>query len=167
MRKTLLKFIDFFHPPFSKWIPLNTFRYLATGGSTAVSGIIIYFISYNFILHQHNVQIGSLLVSAHIAALAIESVITFCIGFVLNKYIVFTKSTLKGRIQLFRYGTVVITNILLNYGMMKILVDTFHFYPTISKALITIALAIFSYFSQKHFTFKVKIGKQSQRHEGH
>lgn len=156
MRNTLLKIIDFFHTPFAKWIPLNTFRYLVTGGSTAVSGILIYFIIYNFILQQHDVQVGSLLVTAHIAALAIESVITFCIGFVLNKYIVFTKSTLKGRIQLFRYGTVVITNILLNYGMMKILVDAFHFFPTLAKTLITVVLAVFSYFSQKHFTFKVK-----------
>ena len=81
---------------------------------------------------------------------------TFIVGFMLNKYLVFTKSTLVGRIQLFRYATVYGTNILLNYALMKILVEGFLFYPTIAKAIITIILAVFSYFSQKYFSFRVK-----------
>lgn len=156
MRRLALRFIDFFYPPFKNWFSINTFRYLASGGITAASGIIAYFIIYNYILHQQDVHIGKYLVTAPIAALAIESVFTFLVGFTLNKYLVFTQSNLKGRIQLFRYGTVVCTNILLNYALMKILVEGFKFYPSISKALITAVLAIFSYFSQKHFSFKVK-----------
>jgi len=88
--------------------------------------------------------------------LAIESLITFTIGFTLNKYLVFTKSNLKGRVQLFRYGSVVLTNILLNYAFLKVLIEAFGFYPTIAKFLTTVVLALFSYFSQKHFSFKVK-----------
>ncbi len=156
MRKALLKLIDFFYPPFSSWLSLNTFRYLATGGTTAASGIVVYFIAYNFILHQQHVVVGSLLVTAPIAALVIESFITFMIGFILNKYLVFTQSNLKGRIQLFRYASVVLTNILLNYAFLKVLVEAFGFYPTLAKVVTTAVLAIFSYFSQKHFSFKVK-----------
>lgn len=148
--------IDFFYPPFKKWFTLHTFRYMASGGITAATGIIGYFLIYNYVLHQQNVTVGPYLVTAHIAALAIESVSTFIIGFTLNKYLVFTQSNLKGRIQLFRYATVVATNLLLNYALMKILVDGFQFYPTIAKTLITLILAVFSYFSQKYFSFKVK-----------
>ncbi|WP_379093177.1 GtrA family protein [Pedobacter sp. UC225_65] len=156
MRKAALKIIDFFYPPFQKWFSLHTFRYMASGGITAATGIISYFVIYNYILEQKDVTINSYLVTAHIAALAIESVFTFVVGFMLNKYLVFTQSTLKGRIQLFRYATVVATNVLLNYAMMKILVEGFLFYPTIAKTLITILLAVFSYFSQKYFSFRVK-----------
>lgn len=156
MRKALLKLIDFFYPPFSRWLSLHTFRYIASGGTTAASGIIVYYLVYNLVLDQQNVRIASLLVTAHIAALAIESVITFVIGFVLNKYIVFTKSNLKGRIQLFRYGSVVLTNILLNYAFLKVLVEAFGFYPTLAKVFTTAVLSVFSYFYQKHFSFKVK-----------
>jgi hypothetical protein len=35
-------------------------------------------------------------------------------------------------------------------------VEAFGFYPTISKIIITVILAVFSYFSQKHFSFKVR-----------
>lgn len=96
------------------------------------------------------------MITAPVAALIIESVITFIIGFSLNKYLVFTQSQLKGRVQLFRYGTVVATNILLNFAMLKLLVETFHLYPTVAKIICTVILAVFSYFSQKHFSFKVK-----------
>ncbi|MDB5020927.1 MAG: Phenylalanine 4-monooxygenase [Pedobacter sp.] len=156
MRKTLLGFIDFFYPPFSRWISPHTFRYIISGGTTLMIGIVVYYIAYNFILQQEHVRIGSLLVTAPIAALGIESIITFIIGFVLNKYLVFTRSNLKGRIQLFRYGSVVATNLLLNYAFIKVLVEAFGFYPTISKIVTSLILAVFSYFSQKHFSFKVK-----------
>ncbi|MNK09134.1 GtrA-like protein [compost metagenome] len=156
MRKLALRFIDFFYPPFKNWFSIGTFRYMASGGFTAASGIIAYFVIYNYILQQQDVHFNNYLITAPIAALALESVFTFIIGFTLNKYLVFTQSNLKGRIQLFRYGTVVCTNILLNYALMKILVEGFQFYPSVSKALITILLAVFSYFSQKYFSFRVK-----------
>jgi putative flippase GtrA len=160
MRKALLRLIDFFYPPFSRWLSVHTFRYLVSGGTTAASGIVVYYIAYNWILHQKDVQLSIPLlpglITTPVAALAIESLITFCIGFILNKYLVFTKSNLKGRIQLFRYGSVVVTNILLNYAMLKVLTEAFGFYPTVSKMIITVVLSIFSYFSQKHFTFKVR-----------
>lgn len=156
MRKRALKVIDFFYPPFKRWFTLHTFRYMASGGITVSSGIIGYFIIFNFILHQQDVRVGQYLITAPIAALFLESAVTFCVGFMLNKYLVFTQSTLVGRVQLFRYATVYGTNILLNYALMKILVEGFQFYPTIAKALITIVLAVFSYFSQKYFSFSVK-----------
>ncbi|RAJ31653.1 GtrA family protein [Pedobacter cryoconitis] len=158
MRKAVLRFIDFFYPPFSRWVSAHTFRYIISGGTTAATGIIVYYIVYNFILHQQHVDLPFPpgMITAPVAALIIESVITFIIGFSLNKYLVFTQSELKGRVQLFRYGTVVATNILLNFAMLKLLVETFHLYPTIAKIICTVILAVFSYFSQKHFSFKVK-----------
>lgn len=156
MRKFALNVIDFFYPPFKNWFSIGTFRYLASGGFTAASSIVAYFVIYNFILGQKDIHLGSYLITAPIAALGLEAIFTFLVGFMLNKYLVFTQSNLKGRIQLFRYGTVFCTNILLNYALMKILIEGFQFYPSISKALITIFLAVFSYFSQKYFSFRVK-----------
>ncbi|RYF94423.1 MAG: GtrA family protein [Chitinophagaceae bacterium] len=156
MRKTLLKFIDLFYPILSKWVSLNTFRYLATGGITAGTSIIGYFLIYNYVLGQDDIRFNQYLITAHTLALIINSVLTFLVGFVMNKYLVFTQSTLKGRIQLFRYGTVFATNILLNFAMLKILVEGLHFYPSIANAIITIILGLFSYFSQKYFSFRIK-----------
>jgi len=158
MRKAVLRFIDFFYPPFSRWFSLHTFRYIVSGGTNTASGIVLYFIIYNYVLHQQDVVLPFRpgMITAPVATLIIEAPITFLIGFTLNKYLVFTKSDLKGRIQMFRYFIVVCTNLMLNFAMIKIMVETFNFYPTISKFITTIVLAVASYFIQTHFSFKVK-----------
>lgn len=159
MRKFLLNLIDFFHPPFARFIPLATFRYLATGGSTAAMGVIVYFIAYNFVLQQQGIRLPFIYISGPIAALILELCITFPLGFLLNKYLVFTQSNLKGRIQLIRYGSIVCINIFLNYILIKSMVELLHFYPTIAKLSTTVLVTIFSYFSQKNFSFGVKAEK--------
>lgn len=158
MRKVLLQFIDFFYPPFSRWVSLHNFRYIVSGGTNTVSGIVLYFLIYNYVLHQHDVILPFRpgMITGPVATLVIEAPLTFIIGFTLNKYLVFTKSELKGRIQMFRYGIVVATNLFLNYALIKLMVETFNFYPTVSKFIITILLALASYFIQTHFSFKVK-----------
>jgi putative flippase GtrA len=158
MRKAVLRFIDFFYPPFSRWLPIHTFRYIISGGTNTASGIVLYFLIYNYVLHQKDVTLPFPpgMITAPVATLIIEAPLTFIIGFTLNKYLVFTKSELKGRIQMFRYGIVVSTNLMLNFAMIKIMVETFHFYPTISKFITTVLLAVASYFIQTHFSFRVK-----------
>jgi putative flippase GtrA len=158
MRKALLRFIDFFYPPFSRWLSPHTFRYIVSGGTNMVIGIILYFLIYNYVLHQQDVSLNfhPYLITAPVATLIIETPLTFIFGFTLNKYLVFTKSDLKGRIQIFRYGIVVIINTMLNFAMIKIMVETFNFYPSIAKLITTVVLAVASYFIQTHFSFRVK-----------
>jgi putative flippase GtrA len=160
MRKLILQFIDFFYPPFKRWFSLGTFRYLAAGSFTSATGIFVFFIAYNFILHQEDIALNisflPKIITAKTAALIIETPITFLVGFSVNKYLVFTESNLKGRIQLFRYGSVVATNFLLNLALIKIMVEGFGFYASIAKIITTFLLIIVSYFSQKHFSFRVK-----------
>jgi putative flippase GtrA len=55
---------------------------------------------------------------------------------------------------LFRYFLLVLICILQNYVFLKIFVEQFNLYPTVSKILTTIIVVSFSYLTQKHFTFK-------------
>jgi putative flippase GtrA len=156
LRKFIHSFIEFFYFDFFKFIPLQTFKYLACGGSTAFLDLFIYFISYNYIFHQLPVPVGNIFVGAHIAAFVVSFIVSFPYGFFMNKYIVFTTSELKGRVQLFRYGLTVISCIGLNYLFLKLFVEGFAWYPTPSKALTTALVAVYSYFTQQYFSFKVK-----------
>ncbi len=155
-RRRILNFIDFFHKPFAKWINQQTFRYLACGGSNTVLDIFIYFISYNYILDKQTVHIAGLHIAPHIFAFIMSFSISFPLGFALSKYLVFSQSNLRGRVQLFRYAVLVSMCIVLNYVFLKLFVDGFGWYPTPSKVLTTALVAIFSYVSQRNFTFKVK-----------
>ena len=135
-------------------MPLQTFRYAVCGGSNMVLDILLYYISYNFILHKQILDLGFYAFKPHIAALFMAFCVSFPIGFLLSKYVVFKDSFLRGRIQLFRYMLVVAINLLLNYSFLKVLVEYMQFYPTISRIFATFFIVTFSYISQKHFRFR-------------
>lgn len=152
--KFIRRIIDFFYPPFSKFFSRQFFRYGVTGAANVAFDLVLYFILYNFVLKKQIVELPFVSISAHIAALLITFPITLITGFLLQKYVTFTASELKGRKQLFRYISVVGINLLINYFGIKLFVEVLEFFPTISKMIVTVICTIFSYFSQKYYTFK-------------
>jgi len=154
LKSTILKVIDAFYPLFKKLMPLQTFRYAACGGGNTALNILIYFISYNFILKKAIVHLPFIAISPHIAAFIIAFLVTFPIGYYLNMFVVFEGSYLKKRIQLFRYFLVVLICILLNYLFLKLFVESLGWYPTPSMMASTALVIVFSYFSQRNFSFK-------------
>ena len=156
MRKKIIAFIDFFYPPFKKIMPLQTFRYAACGGSNLLLDIFLFYISFNFIFDKKIVQLGFIALKPYNAALCLSFCITFPLGFLMSKYLVFNDSYLRGGVQLIRYMVIVAINLFLNYFIINVLVQYLHFYPTISKIFATVIIVTFSFISQKHFTFRAK-----------
>ncbi len=157
MKQLILNILAFFYRPFAKVMPFQTFRYLACGGGNTLLDIVLFFIFYNFVLEKQVVHLPYISLSPHIAAVFMAFIVSFPTGFLLNKYIVFSDSNLRGRVQLLRYFVLVAVCLLMNYVLMKLFVDYCHFYPTIGKILTTAVVVCFSYITQKKFTFKVKV----------
>jgi putative flippase GtrA len=147
--------IDYFHPPFRKLMPLQTFRYAACGGANTLLDIVLYYLSYNFLLKKQILYTPVGAISPYIAAFLIAFCVSFPTGFYLNRHVVFPGSTLRGRVQLWRYFLLVLVCIVLNYVFIKLFVEQFHIYPTIAKILTTVIVISFSYLTQKYFTFKI------------
>lgn len=138
-------------------MPLQTFRYAACGGSNTLLDILLFHIfEQRFKQYGKALYFSGFAISPHIAAFACAFTITFPIGFYLSRYVVFTESNIRGRIQLARYFSLVLACIGLNYMFLKVLVEQFHIEPTWSKVITSAFVVTFSYLSQKHFTFKVK-----------
>jgi putative flippase GtrA len=150
----IINIIDFFYAPLRSVMDRKTFRYLACGGGNTLLDILLYFISYHFILNKKVVHLPYIAISPHIGAFLIAFMITFPIGFMLMRHVVFHDSVLRGRVQLVRYIMMVAVCILLNYIFLKLFVEEFHFYPTVAKILTTMIVVVFSYLTQRHFTFK-------------
>lgn len=154
IRLIIIQFIDYFYSPFRKLIPLETFRYAATGGFNTILDIFLYFICYNFIVDKQVVNLQIVSISPHIAAFFIVFPVTFFTGFLLAKYITFTNSEIRGRTQLIRYMISVSGSIFLNYIFLKILVEFGGLWPTLAKLITTGIVVVYSYFIQKFYTFK-------------
>ncbi len=156
MKRFILRFIDFFYPPFAKFIPRQTFRYAVSGGTNAALNLLVFFISYNFIFNSEVVYLGNIAITRYIAAYIVALSFSFPVGFSLNKYVVFQESDLKGRTQLFRYAAVTAMSIYFDYALLHFFVGYLGIWATPAQALIIAILSLFSYFFQTYVTFTKK-----------
>ena len=150
--------VNFFYPPFRKYMTIQFFQYGFIGSMNLMFDWVLYFVIYNFVLQHRMLELGFVTISSHIAALGMKLPIVVFSGFLMQKYVTFSNSELRGRVQLFRYLIVFVINISINYVGLKILVDYYGFYPTPSNMLISVLTIGISYISNKHYTFKLTKG---------
>lgn len=155
-RDLILPVIDFFYPLFKKLMGIQTFRYAASGGFNTALGFVIFYIGFKFIFKEQPVDLGFFVLEPHSAALLLSFCICFPLGFFLMKYVVFSNSRMKGRVQLFRYFSLYVFNLGLNYVLLRLFVETFKIYPTFAQIINTAILILFSYIVQRNFTFKIR-----------
>lgn len=140
--------------PLRALVPQQVFRYLACGAITALLDAIWYYIIYHYIVGEKFIEISSLVVFPHIAALCVVFPITFFTGFWLNRNVAFRVTNLASLPQLAKYALTVAGSILLNYGCMKLFVEVFGIWATPSKILTTVVCAVYSFIAGRYFTFK-------------
>ncbi len=157
IRHIIVGAIDFVHKPFARFIPTQTFRYLACGGSNTVLNIAIDAFAYSIILHKHDTVIyGDLKITAAVGAWIIAFAISFPAGFIMSRHIVFPESNLHGRVQLFRYALTTATFILLTYILIKVFAFCIPMvHQSIRYTLVCVITAVLSYISQRLYTFKI------------
>lgn len=134
---------------------------MVCGGANLAFDLALFSFLYNFVFDKQNIDLGFIVISSYIAAFLVVFPITFLSGYWLMNNIVFHGSTLRGRTKLSRYFLTVCINIGINYFGLKLFVECFHLYPTPSKFLITVICTLFSYVSQRYFTFR-----HSTKHHG-
>lgn len=156
MQQAIHSILDVFYPPFRKFMPLQTFRYAACGGINTILGLTVYFIGYRFVFEKQVFDFGFFAFKPHVAALFLSFIVSFSVGFLLNKFVVFTSSNLRGRIQLMRYGITFVINLVINYLLLKLFVEVFLWKAMVSQIITTVIIVTISYLSQKHFSFSSK-----------
>ena len=150
----ITKAIDLFYVyPLSKMFSRRVFRYAACGAANMALDTLWYFIIYNFIVCKRYVDFGIVVISPHILSLIIVFPITFFTGFWLNRNVAFSVTHISGRRQLARYLLTVAGSILLNYVMMKLLVEGAGVWATPSKMITTLVCAVYSYLVGRYYTF--------------
>ena len=152
--RLLIRIIDFFYPPFRKFIPLELFRYGVCGGLNLALEWVLYYVFYHFVFHGKLFSLGFVTFTPHIAAFVFKFPITFLTGFWMARHISFSGSSLRGRTQIVRYLLVTLANILINYAGLKLFVEIFQWWPTVSYVIISIICVTFSYLSNKYYSFR-------------
>jgi putative flippase GtrA len=149
--KTIL---NIFFPLFKKFMSLQTYYYIVCGGGNTLFGFILYYLTYHYLLNKENLDLNLVVIKPHIASFIISFGITFPIGFLLSKYVVWSESYLKGKQQLFRHLLLVILFVFMNYTLLKLFVEVFYWWAMPSQIITTTIIVIVSYLSQKYYSFK-------------
>jgi putative flippase GtrA len=153
-RDLVIPIVDFFYPLFRRFMNLQTFRYAACGGVNTFVGFLSWYIIFKFILKEQNLDLGFYVFEPYSGALFLSFFIAFPFGFFLMKYVVFSDSRLRGKVQIVRYFLSYLINLVFNYLLLKLFIEVLSIYPTFAQIMAIIILVIFSYLFQRHFTFK-------------
>ena len=156
MSNLIRKFLDLFYPIVAKIFDKTTYYYAACGTGNLVLSWILFFLFYQFVFEKKLWHISFINFTCTPYTLSAFScfIISFTLGFLMMKYVVFTQSELKGRIQLFRYGISAIITSSANWVLLKTFVEIFYFFPSLANVLSTCIVVVISYLIQRNFTFK-------------
>jgi putative flippase GtrA len=157
--KLITSILDFFYPFVGKIIPKKTYYYAACGGGNLLLSWLLFFVFYQFIFDKKMFPIQlpldqTFVVTAYTLSSVSCFIISFTIGFLLMKYVVFTGSELKGRVQLFRYALSSALSGVLSWLILKLFVEYLTIYPSIANILASCIVVLFSYLMQRNFSFK-------------
>lgn len=139
--------------PIEQFISRTMFRYAVCGGANMALDLVWYFVIYHFVVAQHFIDLGIVVVSPHVASLVVVFPITFLIGFWLNRNVAFRATEFGSGAQLVRYALSVVGSLLLNYVCIKLFVEVVGIWPTPAKALTTALCVVYSYLAGRYFTF--------------
>ena len=147
--------IDLFYVrPLSRFVSHTMFRYAVCGGVNMVLDVVWYYIIYHYIVAQHFIDLGVVVMSPHVASLVVVFPITFFTGFWLNRNVAFRSVEVGQGRQLLRYALSVVGSIMLNYVCIKLFVEVAGIWPTPAKALTTVVSVVYSYLAGRYFTFR-------------
>ena len=156
MVSLIQKTLDLFYPLVSRLLDKTTYYYAACGGGNLILSWLLFFVFFQFLFQKQvfYIEYINYSLSAYTLSSFLCFIIAFAVGFLLMKYVVFTKSELKGRIQLFRYGLTSLLTWFAHWVILKLFIEWLAFYPSIANVVSSCLVVLISYLLQKKFTFK-------------
>ena len=149
-------FLDLFYPLVSRIFDKTTYYYAVAGSTNLVLGWALFWVLDHWIINRKTVELPFFEHPVHSYSViaAICGVFSFLFGFLMMRYVVFTESQLKGRVQFFRYGLSALISATVNWILIKLMVDTFAWNASLCNVFASVVVVTISYFLQRKFSFR-------------
>ena len=156
MIRIIRAFLDFFYPIVSRIFDKTTYYYAVAGSTNLVLGWVLFWVLDHWVIHSKTVELPLFKhpVHSYTVIAAVCGMVSCLFGFMMMRYVVFTESQLKGRIQFFRYGLSALISATVNWLLIKLMVDTFAWNASLCNVFASVVVVTISYFLQRKFSFK-------------
>lgn len=156
MVNIIRSFLDLFYPLVSRIFDKTTYYYAVAGSTNLVLGWLLFWVLDHWVINSKTVELPLFEhpVHSYTVIAAICGVFSFLFGFIMMRYVVFTESQLKGRVQFFRYGLSALISASLNWILIKLMVDTFAWNASLCNVFASVVVVTISYFLQRKFSFR-------------
>jgi putative flippase GtrA len=156
MIRIIRAFLDFFYPIVSRIFDKTTYYYAVAGSTNLLLGWVLFWVLDHWVIHSKTVELPLFKhpVHSYTVIAAVCGVVSFLFGFMMMRYVVFTESQIKGRIQFFRYGLSALISATVNWLLIKLMVDTFAWNASLCNVFASVVVVTISYFLQRKFSFK-------------
>ena len=156
MIRIIRAFLDLFYPLVSKIFDKTTYYYAVAGSTNLVLGWVLFWVLDHWVINSKTVELPLFEhpVHSYTVIAAVCGVFRFLFGFLMMRYVVFTESQLKGRVQFFRYGLSALISATVNWILIKLMVDTFALNASLCNVFASVGVVTISYFLQRKFSFR-------------
>ena len=149
-------FLDLFYPLVSRIFDKTTYYYAVAGTTNLVLGWILFWTLENVVIVKKTIPLPIIdhPIHSYTFIAAAGGIFSFAFGFLMMRFVVFTESQLRGRVQLFRYGLSAMISATVNWILIKLMVDTFAWNASLCNVFASVVVVTISYFLQRKFSFR-------------
>lgn len=141
---------------FSKLLASRIFRYFISAGLATWVDVVVYFLAFNYLYEKTDIVFGKgIVVASTTASLIMSYTAGLITNFTLTKMLVFKESDLQTHKQLFRYVLVALLVLALNWLLMRFLIRSMDWYPTLARGTSAILIGVLSFSIHKVFSFRL------------
>jgi putative flippase GtrA len=138
-----------------KLLASRIFRYFISAGLATWVDIVVYFLAFNHLYEKTDIVLAEgIVVASTTASLIMSYTAGLITNFTLTKMIVFKESDLQTHKQLFRYVLVAMLVLALNWVLMRFLIRSLDWYPTIARGTSAVLIGVLSFSIHKVFSFR-------------
>jgi putative flippase GtrA len=130
-----------------------------------VSDVVLFYILNNFAFKNQRYKVINYELNNYYLSFSISFFSGVMVNFLVNRYVVFSESTLSPGKQFVRFVSVAIIGYFANLWVLKMMVQYIHLQPTVARIAAALSLFGASFFIHKLFSFNLSLRHARTNHQ--
>lgn len=148
-----------------KMISNQVIRFVFSAGLGFITDVVLFYIINNFAFKNQRYKVINYELNNYYLSFSISFFSGVMVNFLVNRYVVFSESTLSPGKQFVRFVSVAIIGYFANLWVLKMMVQYIHLQPTVARIAAALSLFGASFFIHKLFSFNLSLRHARTNHQ--